>query len=68
MAAADLYDQIEALAFEVERDEQAIKDRLISALEDGQIEFALQILRDWRTTPPRDVVIEHLEADHGNSG
>ncbi len=65
--ALALYDRIESLACEIQRDEQAIKDRLISALEGGQKELALQILREWRTTPPRDVVIKYLEADHGNS-
>ena len=63
----DLYDQVASLACEVERDERAIKDALIDALGKGQAQFALKVLKEWRTTPPRDIVTKYLEADDGNS-
>ena len=63
----DLYGQVEALAHEIERDEKAIKDALISALEKNQVSYALRILRAWRTTPPQNIVTKYLEADDGIS-
>ena len=65
--ALRIYAQIEAIASEIERDERAIKDFLIDALKKGQTAFALRIIQDWRTTPPRDVVSRYLEDDDGNS-
>ena len=62
-----LFDRIEAVACEIDRDERAIKDYLVEALEAGRMATALKILKEWRTTPPRDVVAEHLEASNGNS-
>ena len=63
----DLYGQVQSLACEIERDELAIKDALIDAMDKGQVSFALRILKEWRTTPPRDIVTKYLEADDGNS-
>ena len=63
----DLYDQVAGLACEVERDEGLIRDALIAAIEKGQAQFALKILKEWRTTPPREIVTKYLEADDGNS-
>ena len=63
----DVYAHVEALACEIERDEQAIKDALLDALEKGQTASALKILKAWRTTPPREIVTKYLEAGYGNS-
>lgn len=62
-----LFDSIEAVACEIDRDERTIKDSLIDALEAGRTAFALEILKEWRTTPPRDVVAKYLEDNDGNS-
>ena len=66
-AASQVYDQVAALAAEIENDERRIKEALVNALEEGHVAFALRILRSWVTKPARDVVLEGLEADDGNS-
>ncbi len=62
-----LFDHIEAVACEIDRDERTIKGSLIAALEAGRTSFALKILKEWRTTSPRDVVAKFLEDGDGNS-
>ena len=64
---AEVYDHVASLASQVESDELAIKDSLVHALEQGRSEFALQILREWRTKPPTDILAKYLETNDGNS-
>lgn len=66
-SVTSLFDRIEAVACEIGRDERTIKDSLIDALETGRTAFALKILKEWRTTSPRDVVAKYLEDGDGNS-
>ena len=65
--ALDPYDSVGSLAAEIEHDERLIKDGLIGSLRKGHVQFALQILDDWCTMSPRDIVAKYLEADDGNS-
>lgn len=57
-----LFGRIDSLASEIARDEQAIKEALIKALEEGRVDFALKVLREWSRSAPRDVVCRFLEA------
>ena len=66
-AFSAIYETVNAAAREIARDELAIKDGLISALEKSQVDVALSILHAWRKMPPGDIILVFPEVYHGDA-
>ncbi len=55
-AAIDIYQQINDIARQVERDEAAIKRAVIVAIERGDLALARRVMVAWLDKPPIEVV------------
>ena len=64
----DLYGHVESVARQIEEDERLIKNRVMVAIDEGQTDLALRMLRAWCITSPRDVIAQFLEGNDGQAG